>query len=144
MFATVLYRMADSPVIAFENKFTDVADGKYYSKAIIWANKQGIVSGFTDGSYGVSVNITREQIAKMLFEFAANRKFNTQGKASLESFTDQKSVSHWAVDYMCWAVDAGMISGKPNGDGTFRLDPKGEATRAECAKMLQMFMEKYF
>lgn len=48
-----------------------------------------------------------------------------------------------AVDYVRWAVGAGMITGKPNGDGTFRIDPKGEATRAECAKMMTMFIKKY-
>ncbi|MGN0330509.1 MAG: endo-alpha-N-acetylgalactosaminidase family protein [Kineothrix sp.] len=143
MFATVLYRMAGNPSIAFENKFTDVKDGQYYSKAIIWANRQGIVQGFTDGSYGVTTNITREQIAKMLYEYAAKAKYDVSGAASLDSFTDKDKVSHWAVNYMKWAVDTGMISGKPNGDGSYRLDPKGEATRAECAKMLTMFMKEY-
>ncbi|MCI6552723.1 MAG: S-layer homology domain-containing protein, partial [Lachnospiraceae bacterium] len=143
MFATVLYRMADNPSVAFENKFTDVKDGQYYSSAIIWANKKGIVQGFTDGSYGVTTNITREQIAKMLYEYADKAGYDVSGAASLDSFTDKDKVSQWAVNYMKWAVDTGMISGKPNGDGSFRLDPKGEATRAECAKMLTMFMKEY-
>ena len=65
------------------------------------------------------------------------------GVSSLENFTDKDRVSSWAQDYMKWAVKTKMISGKPNGDSTFRLDPKGEATRAECAKMLMMFSEKH-
>ena len=144
MFATVLYRMANNPKVTFQDKFTDVKAGKYYSDAIIWANSKGIVQGFSDGSYGVEVNITREQIAKMLCEYAKVMKYNTSGAADLDAFTDVKAVSNWAVGYMKWAVDTGMISGKPNDDGkTYRLDPKGDATRAECAKMLTMFMKEY-
>lgn len=143
MFATVLYRMAGNPKVQFEEVFTDVKAGKYYSEAVLWAKQKGIVSGFSDGSYGVEVNITREQIAKMLCEYATKQGYDVSGKASLEAFTDKESVNGWAIGYMQWAVDAGMISGKPNGDNTFRLDPKGNATRAECAKMLKYFMEKY-
>ena len=88
-------------------------------------------------------NITREQIAKMLYLYGKSQGYDVSGVSSLDSFTDKDTVSGWAVDYMQWAVNAQMISGKPNGDGTFRLDPKGQATRAECAKMLMMFMEKY-
>lgn len=143
MFATVLYRMAGQPSVAFRNKFTDVKDGQYYSSAVIWGNAQGIVDGFNDGSYGVKTNIIREQIAKMLYEYASVRGYDVRGASSQDSFTDKEKVSGWAEGYMKWAVYAGMISGKPNGDGSFRLDPKGEATRAECAKMLTMFLKKY-
>lgn len=143
MFATVLYRMAGEPEVDFAKQFTDVEDGKYYSKPVIWAYKQAIVKGFDDGSYGVNNPITREQIAKMLCEYGRVQGYDMSGAASLDHFTDKDQVNGWAVGYMQWAVDAGMISGKPNGDGTFRLDPKGNATRAECAKMLSMFMQKY-
>ncbi|MBR6770224.1 MAG: S-layer homology domain-containing protein, partial [Lachnospiraceae bacterium] len=85
----------------------------------------------------------RAQIAKMLYEYAKFQKYDISGAASLDSFTDKDKVRAWAVGYLKWAVDAGMINGKPNGDGTFRLDPDGFATRAECAKMLTMFMQKY-
>lgn len=143
MFATVLYRMAGSPQVTFEDVFTDVEDGKYYSKAVIWVKEKGIAQGFQDGSYGVDKNITREQIAKMLCEYAMKQGYNAEGRASLDSFTDKDSVNYWAVDYVMWTVDTGMITGKPNDDGTFRIDPRGDATRAECAKMLTMFLKKY-
>ena len=143
MFATVIYRMAGEPEVAFEDKFSDVKDGKYYSRAIIWASQQGIVQGFGDGTYGVNKNITREQIAKMLYQYADTRGYDVSGAAPLDTFTDAEKVNSWAVSYMKWAVDTGMITGKPNGDGSFRLEPKGEATRAECAKMLTMFMKEY-
>lgn len=144
MFATVLYRLAGSPSIAYAETFQDVSDGKWYSQAVIWANREGIVNGFSDGSYGININITREQMAKMLFEFAKKQKYNiSKGSYSdnniLEKFTDSAEISGWATNYMQWAVAVEMISGKPNGDGTYRLDPKGEATRAECAAMLARF-----
>ncbi|MCI6552113.1 MAG: S-layer homology domain-containing protein, partial [Lachnospiraceae bacterium] len=143
MFATVLHRMAKTPAVAYTDKFSDVKQGKYYTSAILWAAEKKIVSGLSDGSYGVTDNITREQIAKMLYEYAKTQNYDISGAAVLDSFTDTNKVGIWAVNYMKWAVDAGMISGKPNGDGTFRLDPKGAATRAECAKMLTMFLQKY-
>ena len=143
MFATVLYRMAGSPKVEFTNTFSDVEDGKYYSDAVMWVNQKGIAQGFQDGTYGVTRNITREQIAKMLCEYATKQGYDVSGRSSLESFTDKDSVNYWAVDYIQWTVNTGMISGKPNDDGSFRLDPKGEATRAECAKMLTMFLKQY-
>ncbi len=144
MFATVLYRMAGSPAVTYTNKFADVPDGKYYSSAIIWANQKGIVNGVGDGtSYGVDQNITREQIAKMLNEYAKVCGYDVSQSKSLDGFTDTAEVSGWAVNYMKWATGVGLISGKPNADGSYRLDPKGEATRAECAKMLMMFDQTY-
>lgn len=145
MFATILYRMAGSPGVSFDSSvFTDVTRrGEYYSEAVIWAYNQGIISGFGDGSYGVNVNITREQIAKMLYGYANSRGYNMNTGGSLNGFTDLNQVNGWAMDYVRWAVGAGMITGKPNGDGTYRIDPKGNATRGECAKMIQMFMKQY-
>lgn len=143
MFATVLYRAAGEPYVEYQPVFSDVPDGKWYSKAILWANEQGIVSGYTDGRYGIDDNITREQIAKMLYLYGASEGYNLEARETLDPFTDKEKVSAWAVDYIRWAVAAKMISGKPNGDGTYRLDPKGDATRAECAKMLMMFMERH-
>ena len=143
MFATVLYRMAGEPETAYSSKFSDVKAGQWYSSAILWASGQKIVSGYGDGSYGINDNITREQIAKMLYLYGKSRGYDVSGTSSLDGFTDKGDVSNWAEGFLQWAVHAKMISGKPNGDGSYRLDPKGKATRAECAKMLMMFLEKY-
>ncbi|MGN0329694.1 MAG: S-layer homology domain-containing protein [Kineothrix sp.] len=143
MFATVLYRMAGEPLTAYGDRFTDVEEGKWYSNGIIWANSRGIVAGFDDGSYGINRNITREQIAKMLYEYARDCSYDISASAPLSSYTDLDQVSNWAKGYMEWSVGVGMISGKPNGNGSYRLDPKGEATRAECAAMLKRFQNKY-
>ena len=143
MFAAVLYRMAGEPQVEFTQKFTDVEPGIWYSDAVIWVNIQGMAEGFGDGSYGINRDITREQIAKMLYLFGKAQGYAVSDRRELNSFTDGKDVSRWAVDYMRWAAAVEMITGKPNDAGGFRLDPRGKATRAECAKMLTMFMERY-
>ena len=145
MFATVLYRMAGEPKVKYNAQFPDVPADKWYSNAIIWAYQRKIVSGMGDGTFGIDRNITREQIAKMLYEYAKGRGYNVSAKKDLNSFTDVKSVSNWAVDYMKWATAVEMITGKPNdaANTSFRMDPQGEATRAECAAMLMRFANKY-
>ncbi|MCI6553850.1 MAG: hypothetical protein MR430_10020 [Lachnospiraceae bacterium] len=80
----------------------------------------------------------------MLFEYAKVSEYDISERNDLGSFTDEADVSSWAVEYMQWAAAVKMITGKPNDDGkTWRMDPKGDATRAECAAMLKRFAEKY-
>lgn len=143
MFATVLYRMAGEPAVQYENKFADVPNGIYYCNAVIWAYKRGIVQGVDGGTrYGSNENVTREQMAKMLMEYAREQGYSTSERAELSVFPDKENLGGWAVEYMQWAVGSGIIGGK-NLNGTFYLDPKGDATRAECAAMLTRFMKKY-
>lgn len=143
MFATVLYRMAGQPPVEFEDCFSDVSTGRYYSSAIIWAYKNGIVNGYADGNYGVDDYITREQIAKMLRIYAQARGYSANDRADLSRFPDISEVSGWAMEHMSWAVGCGMINGK-NMNGTYYLDAKGNATRAECAAMLMRFIKVYY
>lgn len=146
MFATVLYRMAGEPKVSGKNNFSDVEEDKWYTDAVIWANQNQIVQGIGDGKFGRDDDITREQIAKMLYVYAEKVcKYDVSVSKDLSEFTDVKELSAWSVGYMKWAVGTGMISGKPNDEGrtSFRLDGKGEATRAECAAMLKRFAERY-
>ena len=141
MFVTVLYRMSASPAISYTPRFSDVPDDTWYTNAILWASQNKLADGYSNNSFGVNDPITREQIAKILFLYGQSCGYPVSGRASLDHFTDPDAVSPWATEYIQWAVEAGMISGKPNTDGSFRLDPKGKATRAECAKMLTMFLK---
>ena len=143
MFATVLYRMAGSPQVAFERRFSDVVPNRYYSNAVIWAYQKGIVSGYADGNFGVFDPITREQIAKMLKIYADLKGYDTNIRADLKGFPDVDDISGWAADYIKWAVGSGMINGRRDSDGIFYLKPRGEATRAECAAMLMRFIQRY-
>lgn len=143
MFATVLYRMAGNPAVQFQNKFEDVTAGRYYSNAVIWAYEQGIVQGMEGGKrYGIDEYITREQIAKMLKEYGRVAGYNLDDSVDIGGFPDYREVSGWAVNYMKWAVGSGMVTGK-NINGVYYLDPRGNATRAECAAMLTRFMKRY-
>ncbi len=142
MFASVIYRLAGSPDITYKNVFSDVPAGKWYSNAIIWAYEKGIVAGLGNGRYGTNDNITREQLARMLMEFAKVQSYNTSDSADFSKFADASEVSRWATDNMRWAVGAGIISGSTK-DGSYYMNPKGQATRVECAVMLTKFIQKY-
>ncbi|MBR6771105.1 MAG: S-layer homology domain-containing protein, partial [Lachnospiraceae bacterium] len=143
MFATILYRMAKEPKVQFTDLFSDVVEGRWYSNAILWVNEMGIAQGYGDGSFGWELEIRRAELVKMLYLYGEKHGLDMGGRAELASFTDVDSVDAWAEDYLKWAVQKQMITGKPNGDDSFRLDPKGKTTRAECTKMLMMFMEAY-
>ncbi len=142
MFASVIYRMADEPGVAYKRIFSDVPAGKWYSDAVIWAYENGIVAGLGDGRYGINDNITREQMARMLMEFARVRGYGTGERDDFSRFADTSQVSKWATEYMRWAVGSGMISGSMK-DGRYYMNPKGQATRAECATMLAQFIKKH-
>ena len=141
-FASVIYRMAGSPKVTYQNVFKDVLSGKWYSNAIIWAYENKIVAGLGEGRYGIDDNITREQMARMLMEFAKVQKYDVSDISDFDKFADASQVSRWAADNMRWAVGSGIISGSTK-DGKYYMNPKGNATRAECAVMLTKFIQKY-
>ena len=141
-FASVIYRIAGSPKVIYQNIFTDVPTGKWYSDAIIWAYENKVVAGLGDGRYGINDNITREQMARMLMEFAKVQGYDTGAREDFGKFADASQVSKWALENMRWAVGSGIISGSTK-DGKYYMNPKGQATRAECAVMLTKFIKKY-
>lgn len=142
MFASVIYRLAGEPAVSYKSIFSDVPAGKWYSNAIIWAYENGIVAGLGNGRYGINDNITREQMARMLMEFAKVQGYDTSDRADFSKFADSSQVSRWAYENMQWAVGAGIISGSTR-NGKYYMNPKGQATRAECAVMLTKFIQKY-
>ncbi|MDR1574178.1 MAG: S-layer homology domain-containing protein [Clostridiales Family XIII bacterium] len=137
MFATVLARHADGTA-AGGASFGDVPAGRWYTDAVLWAAENGIVSGVGGGLFDPDGQITREQLAVMLHGYAKFAGIDTSGAAGISGFADDASVSPWASDALAWAVSEGLISGKPGG----LLDPKGKATRAEVAAILERFIEK--
>lgn len=141
MFASVLYRMAGSPDVDYVNSFSDVAPGKWYSDAVIWASGEGIVYGFPDGNFRPNANITREQIARMLKLYADAQGIDTSASADLSFFADGMEVSSWALNEIRWAVGTGIMVGETR-NGVYYLKPGGEATRAECASLLTQFLQK--
>ena len=141
-FASVIYRLAGEPEVSFKNTFSDVPAGKWFSEAVLWAYENDIVAGLGDGVFGSYDSITREQMARMLMEFARVQNYSTDEREDFAKFADASQVSRWATDYMRWAVGSGIISGSTE-DGKYYMNPKGQATRAECAVMLTKFIQKY-
>lgn len=138
MMVTVLYRLSGSPAVAGNGKFADVENGSYYEKAVMWANKYGIVLGYGDGKFGASDEVTREQLATILMRFSKLMNYKLDGKSELNGFSDANQIGSYSLEAMKWANAEGIISGR--GDGT--LAPKDNASRGEVAKMLMTFCEK--
>ena len=134
MLATVLCRLENGRAVG-KNPFADVPEGAWYTEAVTWANEAGIVKG-TGAGFAPNAPVTREQIAAMLYRYAACLGLDTEARAPLDAFSDADKTADWAQDAMQWAVSAGLFRG--NADGT--LNPKGRATRAEVAALLQRMM----
>ena len=142
MIATILWRMAGSPVVNYAMNYTDVAQGQWCSEAIRWATSEGIVGGYGNGLFGTNDPITREQFAAMLYRFAQEQGYDVSigENTNILSYTDVADLSEYAISAMQWAVGAGIING--TGDGS-TLSPQGQATRAQAAVMLMRFCEEY-
>ena len=134
MVVTMLWRMAGEPYAAPAG-FTDVASGRYYSTAVAWAAKNGIVEGMTSTTFAPDQAITREQLASILYRYAKWLGFSGAG-SDISGYTDAGKVSSYAYDAMSWAVKTGVVTGT----SARVLDPQGTASRAAAA---QMFMNFY-
>lgn len=135
MIATILYRMEGEPKVC-GSSFNDVEAGSYYEKAVIWAAANGIVKGYGDGNFGPNDEITREQIAAILYRYAQYKGYDVSDAASLSDYADAEQISEYAQEAMSWANAMGLINGRPGGI----LDPKGSATRCEAAAILTRFI----
>ncbi|MEA4920251.1 MAG: S8 family serine peptidase [Clostridiaceae bacterium] len=132
MLATTIYRMAGSPSVAETGSFTDLSAGMWYTDAVSWASDNGIMGGYGNGVFGMNDPITREQLAVLLWRYAGSPD---AGSNNISTFSDADSTSSYAVLALNWAVKNCILTG--NGSG--RLDPSGNATRAEIAAMLTRF-----
>ena len=133
MLAVVLHNLENNPAQAFTGAFTDVDSSQWYAEGVFWAAAQGIIGGYGNGIFGPNDNITREQLAVMLWRYAGS-------PASTERelhFVDAHKAGDWAKDALLWAAEKGILNGKGGGI----LDPGGYATRAETAQMLKNFIE---
>ena len=136
---TILYRMEGSPNNNGKSKFSDVPTNEWYSKAIKWASEKGIVNGYGGtNKFGPNDNIIRQDLAGILRNYAKYKKKNTNITVNLTKFKDYKKVDSYASSSMKWAVGTGVITGNSNGT----LNPKGNATRAEAAAMIEKYCNK--
>lgn len=137
-FVQTLYNKEGKPAVSYKNVFVDVPKGKWYTNAVMWAYQNDIVKGKSN-RFDVEGNITREEMATILYKYAANYKgYEAAGRAQLTGYTDAKSISSWATENMKWAIQYGIMKGKGN-----LVAPKDNATRAEGATMLRNFIIAY-
>ena len=135
MLVTVLWRYAGMPKEG-SNTFSDVPNGTWYTDAVAWAAHNNVVSGTGNGKFAPNDNITREQLAVILYRYCRNQGIDVSGKASLSSFSDSAKVSSWAAESLQWAVNEGLLEGSGG-----KLLPQGNASRAQVATVLARFLE---
>ena len=137
MIVTILWRMEGSPATSYGMSFTDVPAGQWYTEAIRWAQSTGVVTGYDAKTFGPNDNVTREQLAAILYRYTAHKGGDVSKRSTLAQFTDVNQISSWALENIQWANAVGMVNGRT--DTT--IVPKGNATRAEAASMIQRFCQ---
>ena len=140
MVVTVLYRISGQPAVWGGSSFPDVPDGKYYTNAVIWAQNLGVVTGFNDGKYHPDENVTREQLATILYRYSIASGESVDGFANLVVFPDYSSVHNYAKQAISWAVAEGIITGVGK-DGKSYLQPASSATRAQFATIISRYLQ---
>ena len=136
MAAQVLYNLEGQPAVTGDTTFTDAAAaGDWAVKAITWAEQTGVVAGIGDGLFDPTSNVTREEFAQMMYNYASYKEYDLTREGDLSQFEDASAISGWAETAMSWANGSGLING--HDDGT--IDPQGTTTRAQAASILMNF-----
>lgn len=139
MFVTVLYRMENEPDISNEilgYPFADVDANGWYGNAVYWARLNGIVEGYSDTEFASNENITREQMAAIVYRYAKFKEYDTELSGEL-AYSDNDSISDYAKDAVIWNLDNGIMFG--NDDNTFA--PLSNTTRAQAAVVFERMVE---
>ena len=137
MLVTVLYRLAGKPEATSASSFTDVAKEQYYAAPIAWAAENGIVGGMSQTRFAPNEQVTREQLAAIVYRFAQKQGYGTADAADLTGFADYSRISGYALDALRWANAEKLVNGRSETE----LSPQGQATRAEVAAILHRFAE---
>ncbi|MDR1217363.1 MAG: S-layer homology domain-containing protein [Oscillospiraceae bacterium] len=136
---TVLYRLEGSPAASEGDvpAFSDVDYESWYADAVSWAAGAGIITGVGDSRFAPNVNVTRDQMATILLNYAIYAGDGPEGAWTIHlDFEDTTDIRDWAIEGAMWCYMKGIITGKPGN----LFDPLGSATRAEAATMLHRFM----
>lgn len=138
MMAQILHSLEGKPEVNVQMNFNDL-NANWYKLAVAWAFNNKIVSGKSATSFAPNDNITRQEMAILLYKYAAYRGYDINKTTSLNQYSDASAVSNWAAAAIKWANANGIINGKT----TRTLDPKGNTTRAEAAQMIKSYHEKF-
>lgn len=137
MAAQVLYNLEGQPAITGDTTFTDAADaGEWAVKAITWAEQTGVVAGIGDGLFDPTANVTREEFAQMMYNYASYMEYDLTLEGDLSQFEDASAISGWAETAMSWANGSGLINGH---EATGLIDPAGTTTRGQAASIITNF-----
>lgn len=139
MIVQILYNLVGNPDVEGDTDFTDVTDDYWSAKAIAWAVNNGVVNGFEDGTFRPDENMTREQMAAILQNFASQMGLDVSASGDLSNFTDIPEGEYWSRDALAWAYAEGLLAG--TSDST--MDPAGQASRAQIAVIMMRFCEQY-
>ena len=140
---TILWRMEGKPVSSSAG-FSDVSSSDFYYSAALWAQKNGVIKGYGDGTFGGERLITREEAAVMLANYANFKGYDTASdKTALMRISGWREADSWALDSLGWCVDQGLMSGKDTPSGAY-LDPMGSTWRSAMAKMIMVLDRDVF
>ena len=137
MVVTILYRLAGEPAVSGDVGFTDVESGLWYTNAVAWAAQKGIVNGISETEFAPAGDLTREQLATILYRYAESAGYDVSAQADLSGFPDAGDIQEYATQALSWAVAEGLLQGFE--DDTLR--PQGNATRAQIAAILMRFCQ---
>ena len=135
MMVRLLYNLEGKPDVPASNPFTDVPAGQWYTDAVAWAVANKIVEGYGNNTFGPDDDITREQMATILYRYVDYKGYDVSGLADLSSYTDQEKISSWALTAMRWANREDLITGRT----TTTLVPDGASMRIEAAVLLAKY-----
>lgn len=135
----MLYNLEGQPTVTGNSGFSDIKSDDWYSKAVAWAERNGVVDGYENNAFRPGKAVSREEFAQMLYNYSKYKRYDLSAAADLSEFPDGSSVSNWANSAVAWANGNGLINGHDDG----RLDPSGTAIRAQAASILMGFDRKY-
>lgn len=136
MLVTILWRMAGQPD-AKVSPFADVVSGSWYAKAVYWAYDRCLVTGVSETAFAPNEPVTREALVTILYRYAALKQNLPAAGDELSRFADGKQVSAFARNAVNWALQTGLLTGVSK----TKLSPKGLATRAQIAVLLERFLK---
>lgn len=136
----MLYNLEGQPTVTGEDGFTDVQSKDWWYDAVVWASQNEVVSGYGDGTFQPKRNISRQEFAQMLFNYAKFKGYDLTATGDLTKFPDGGDVAGWAETAMQWANGNELINGHAD---TGKLDPLGTTVRAQAASILTKFHQTF-